>query len=250
MTSADVGKDTERMVAGWLRTNGWPGCERRVKTGYRVPGREDPDQGDLTGCPASRGKLNPFGPRRAWNRPCPPGSHRPNSNASHPARTWGSWWSAGGAPPTSAAGGRSPPPGNCSPCSAGSPPTSATTSAGSSPSAWTWPPCPHCSTRPARGWRPARDAACPRPALGHLPLPPWGGRRVIPDDALRRAQRTLHPRLQRPAPPPHPPGTRRYWQLVDRTTAEILGPALAMWDEMVEEITDEIAYTLEEEASS
>jgi hypothetical protein len=51
MTSADVGKDTERMVAGWLRTNGWPGCERRVKTGYRVTGREDPDQGDLTGCP-------------------------------------------------------------------------------------------------------------------------------------------------------------------------------------------------------
>jgi hypothetical protein len=51
MTSADIGKETERMVAGWLRNNGWPGCERRVKTGYRVPGREDPDQGDLTGMP-------------------------------------------------------------------------------------------------------------------------------------------------------------------------------------------------------
>lgn len=51
MTHNDVGKDTEQRVARYLRETGFPGCERRVKTGYRVTGREDPDQGDLTGCP-------------------------------------------------------------------------------------------------------------------------------------------------------------------------------------------------------
>lgn len=50
-TQANVGKETERMVAGWLRLNGWPGAERTVRTGYRVKTRESADQGDIDGCP-------------------------------------------------------------------------------------------------------------------------------------------------------------------------------------------------------
>jgi hypothetical protein len=73
---------------------------------------------------------------------------------------------------------------------------------------------------------------------------------VIPDDALRRASALSTLAYSGLLLLLTPGGTRRYWQLVDQTTAEILGPALAMWDEMVEEITDEIAYTLEEEAGA
>jgi hypothetical protein len=47
----NVGKETERMVAGWLRLNGYPGAERTVRTGYRVTGRESADQGDIDGTP-------------------------------------------------------------------------------------------------------------------------------------------------------------------------------------------------------
>lgn len=47
----NVGKDTERAVAGWLRGNGWPGAERRVRTGYRTSTRESADEGDITGMP-------------------------------------------------------------------------------------------------------------------------------------------------------------------------------------------------------
>lgn len=50
MTSADVGKDTERRVARYLRENGWPSAERRIKTAYRVGDREVADEGDLIGC--------------------------------------------------------------------------------------------------------------------------------------------------------------------------------------------------------
>lgn len=46
-----VGKETERMVAGWLRNNGWPGAERRVRTGYRTATRESADEGDILGTP-------------------------------------------------------------------------------------------------------------------------------------------------------------------------------------------------------
>lgn len=51
MTSSDVGKETEQMVARWLRGSGWPGAERRVKTGYRCATREVADEGDILGCP-------------------------------------------------------------------------------------------------------------------------------------------------------------------------------------------------------
>lgn len=71
MTHNDVGKETERMVAGWLRNNGWPGCERRVKTGYRVVGREDPDQGDLTGCPGICWQVKSLRPAERMERAVP-----------------------------------------------------------------------------------------------------------------------------------------------------------------------------------
>lgn len=47
----NVGKDTERQVARYLRENGWPGAERRVRTGFRVFGREVADEGDIVGTP-------------------------------------------------------------------------------------------------------------------------------------------------------------------------------------------------------
>jgi hypothetical protein len=69
--SGQVGKETERMVASWLRGNGWPGCERRVKTGYRVVGREDPDQGDLTGCPGICWQVKSLRPADRMERAVP-----------------------------------------------------------------------------------------------------------------------------------------------------------------------------------
>lgn len=49
--SLNVGKDTERAVAGYLRGCGMAGVERAVRTGYRAGGRQLADAGDLTGLP-------------------------------------------------------------------------------------------------------------------------------------------------------------------------------------------------------
>jgi hypothetical protein len=53
MTAAHTarGKETERMAARWFRANGYPGCERTVRTGYRTPARELADHADLDLCP-------------------------------------------------------------------------------------------------------------------------------------------------------------------------------------------------------
>lgn len=51
VNTAEVGKETERRVVGVFRAAGWTGAERKVRTGYRVPGRTVQDQGDLTGIP-------------------------------------------------------------------------------------------------------------------------------------------------------------------------------------------------------
>lgn len=51
MASVDVGKETERMVAAYLRRRGLAGVERTVATGYRTNGRTRADRGDLTGIP-------------------------------------------------------------------------------------------------------------------------------------------------------------------------------------------------------
>jgi len=47
----EIGAETERMVARWLRGEGWAGAERRIRTGYRTAERTVADQGDLTGLP-------------------------------------------------------------------------------------------------------------------------------------------------------------------------------------------------------
>jgi hypothetical protein len=68
---------------------------------------------------------------------------------------------------------------------------------------------------------------------------------MIPDAVLRRAQglSTLaYTGVLLFLPPAR---VRRYWQLVERTTEEIIGAALAAWGELAEEITETI-----EEASS
>jgi hypothetical protein len=46
-----VGKDTEQRVARWLRDNGFPHAERRVKTGYTTSQRIVSDAGDIDGTP-------------------------------------------------------------------------------------------------------------------------------------------------------------------------------------------------------
>lgn len=44
-------KVAERALATYLRTHGWPGAERTVRTGYRVDGRTFGDHGDVDGTP-------------------------------------------------------------------------------------------------------------------------------------------------------------------------------------------------------
>lgn len=45
------GKTAEVKVANYLREQGWPHAERARRTGFRVPGREVADPGDIAGCP-------------------------------------------------------------------------------------------------------------------------------------------------------------------------------------------------------
>jgi hypothetical protein len=45
------GKDGELRVANFLRDNGWPQAQRRVKTGWSVTGRASADLGDIDGTP-------------------------------------------------------------------------------------------------------------------------------------------------------------------------------------------------------
>lgn len=49
--STSVGKQTEQMVARWLREHGFPHAERTVRTGYRTTARTLADSGDIDGCP-------------------------------------------------------------------------------------------------------------------------------------------------------------------------------------------------------
>lgn len=67
--TAEVGKETERRVAGAFRDYGWAGCERRVRTGYRVPGRTVQDQGDLTGLPGLCVQIKSFRTTEAGRDP-------------------------------------------------------------------------------------------------------------------------------------------------------------------------------------
>jgi hypothetical protein len=45
------GSTAELAVARYLRTAGFPGAERAVRTGYRTPTRTSPDPGDIAGIP-------------------------------------------------------------------------------------------------------------------------------------------------------------------------------------------------------
>jgi hypothetical protein len=45
------GHDTERQLARWFRTQGWPGAERAVRTGFTAADRAVADPGDITGMP-------------------------------------------------------------------------------------------------------------------------------------------------------------------------------------------------------
>lgn len=45
------GKTAERDLCKWLRSNGFPGAERAVRTGFRVADRTSADPGDITGTP-------------------------------------------------------------------------------------------------------------------------------------------------------------------------------------------------------
>lgn len=45
------GVTAERDLVRWLRSNGFPGAERAVRTGYRTADRTSADPGDITGTP-------------------------------------------------------------------------------------------------------------------------------------------------------------------------------------------------------
>src|SRR5688500_3530498 len=49
--SREKGATAERHLVAWLRTHGWPGAERAVRTGYRTADRTSVDPGDVTGTP-------------------------------------------------------------------------------------------------------------------------------------------------------------------------------------------------------
>lgn len=49
--SREKGATAERHLVAWLRTHGWPGAERAIRTGYRTADRISADPGDVTGTP-------------------------------------------------------------------------------------------------------------------------------------------------------------------------------------------------------
>lgn len=73
MTAAHArrGKDTEQVVAKWLRSNGFPHCERTVRTGYRTNGRLLPDAADLNLCPAVIAQVKALRPPNRMERAVP-----------------------------------------------------------------------------------------------------------------------------------------------------------------------------------
>lgn len=69
VNTAEVGKETERRVVQVFRDEGWAGAERKVRTGYRVPGRTVQDQGDLTGLPGLCVQVKSLRDKRAGRDP-------------------------------------------------------------------------------------------------------------------------------------------------------------------------------------
>jgi hypothetical protein len=63
-----VGKQTEQLVARYLRERGLAGVERAVRTGFRAGGREVADAGDLTGWPGVCVQVKSLRPANAAER--------------------------------------------------------------------------------------------------------------------------------------------------------------------------------------
>lgn len=59
-------KRRERELVTYLRTHGWPGAERTVRTGYRVAGRTSRDRGDIDGTPGVAWQLKDVDERRHY----------------------------------------------------------------------------------------------------------------------------------------------------------------------------------------
>jgi hypothetical protein len=67
-SSLNVGKQTEQLVARYLRERGLAGVERAVRTGFRAGGREVADAGDLTGWPGVCVQVKSLRPANAAER--------------------------------------------------------------------------------------------------------------------------------------------------------------------------------------
>lgn len=63
------GKRTERDLVTWLRAHGWPGAERTIRTGHRVPGRVSADRGDVDGTPLLAWQVKDVAEREIWQIP-------------------------------------------------------------------------------------------------------------------------------------------------------------------------------------
>ena len=68
--SLNVGKETEQLVARYLRSRGLAGVERAVRTGFRTAqGRSVADSGDLTGWPGVCVQVKSLREKRAGRDP-------------------------------------------------------------------------------------------------------------------------------------------------------------------------------------
>ncbi len=68
-SSLNVGKETEQLVARYLRSRGLTGVERAVRTGFRTAdGRSVADAGDLTGWPGVCVQVKSLRPATAAER--------------------------------------------------------------------------------------------------------------------------------------------------------------------------------------
>jgi hypothetical protein len=65
--NSEKGKWAERQVANYLRTAGFPGAERTVRTGYLTKHRGMPDYGDIDGTPGISWQVKNVEPAR-WSR--------------------------------------------------------------------------------------------------------------------------------------------------------------------------------------
>lgn len=65
------GKETEQAAARWFRANGFDGCERVVRTGYRQANREMPDGGDLDLSPGAIAQVKSLRPATRMEREIP-----------------------------------------------------------------------------------------------------------------------------------------------------------------------------------